>query len=248
MSAANIRSEVRAGISMRGDAPWKRAGVVLTSAGTIHDRARPPFLPTGTATLWIVPLVRCEASHSGISVGRGSVSRVLASIMRRLCPALLSLLLIAPALANSAPEADEARVSVDFKDADVVDIIRLLSEVGGFQVVIDPGVACKLTLKLREVPWPTTLDLTLRSCGLAREEDHGVVRVATAAKLTTEAAERRKLTEEQRLNRPTQTRMYRLSYARAAELAPLIKKFLSARGEVIFDARTNTLIVTDIVD
>ena len=40
--------------------------------------------------------------------------------------------------------------------------------------------------------------------------------------------------------------MYRLSYAQAAELAPLIKKFLSPRGEVIFDARTNTLIVTDV--
>jgi type II secretory pathway component HofQ len=42
--------------------------------------------------------------------------------------------------------------------------------------------------------------------------------------------------------------MYRLSYAKAAEMAPLVKKFLSPRGEVIFDARTNTLIVTDIED
>ena len=167
--------------------------------------------------------------------------------MRAFPSLVLTAALAAPAGAAPAIPAPEARVSVDFKDADVIDIVRLLAEVGGFQVVIDPGVACKLTLKLREVPWQTTLDLALRSCGLAREEDHGVVRVATAAKLTSEAGERRKLAEEQRLNRPVQTRMYRLSYARAAELAPLIKKFLSPRGEVIFDARTNTLIVTDIV-
>jgi type IV pilus assembly protein PilQ len=171
--------------------------------------------------------------------------------MPRLTPLLLSVALAAPLAAaplTAAPATREAeaRVSVDFKDADILDIIRLMSEVGGFQVVIDPGVSCKLTLKLTEVPWTTTLGMALRSCGLASEEDHGVVRVAPAAKLTAEAAERRKLAEEQRLNRPLQTRTYRLSYARAAELAPLIKKFLSPRGEVIFDARTNTLIVTDI--
>jgi len=49
--------------------------------------------------------------------------------------------------ATSAPPA-EARISIDFKDADIVDIVRLLSEVGNFQVVIDPGTSCKLTLKL----------------------------------------------------------------------------------------------------
>ena len=169
--------------------------------------------------------------------------------MRMVTPVLLSLALAVPAAAATPARADaETRVSVDFKDADIVDIIRLMSEVGGFQVVIDPGVSCKLTLKLSEVPWQTTLNMALKSCGLATEEEQGVVRVAPAAKLTAENAERRKLAEEQRLNRPLQTRMYRLSYAQAADLAPTIKKFLSPRGEVIFDARTNTLIVTDIVD
>lgn len=169
--------------------------------------------------------------------------------MRMVTPVLLSLALAVPlAAAPAAREDAETRVSVDFKDADIVDIVRLMSEVGGFQVVIDPGVSCKLTLKLSEVPWQTTLNMALRSCGLATEEDHGVMRVAPAAKLTAENAERRKLAEEQRLNRPLQTRMYRLSYAKAAELAPTIKKFLSPRGEVIVDVRTNTLIITDIVE
>ncbi|PYQ18536.1 MAG: hypothetical protein DMF81_24640 [Acidobacteria bacterium] len=54
------------------------------------------------------------------------------------------------------------------------------------------------------------------------------------------------MAEEQKLNRPLHTVRYRLSYAKAAELAPLIKKFLSPRGEVVVDARTNTLIITDI--
>jgi len=72
------------------------------------------------------------------------------------------------------------------------------------------------------------------------------VRVAPVAKLTEEAAARRRFAEEQKLDRPLRTTRYRLSYAKAAELAPLIKKFLSPRGEVVVDPRTNTLIITDI--
>lgn len=166
---------------------------------------------------------------------------------------LLCIAVASPALAADAPPAParsvsaaEARISVDFKDADIVDIIRLMSEVGNFQVVVDPGVSCKLTLKLKEVPWDTTLEMALRVCGLGSESENGIVRVAPVAKLTAEHEARRKLAEEQKLNRPLRTVRYTLSYARAAELAPLIKKFLSPRGDVVFDARTNTLIITDI--
>lgn len=171
--------------------------------------------------------------------------------MRTLASTFLALSLAASALAGAAspPASDgrsETRISLDFKDADILDVVRLMAEVGSFQVVVDPGVACKLTLKLKEVPWDAALDVALRSCGLGRDEEGGIMRVAPVAKLTEEAAARRKLAEEQRLNRPLHTVRYRLSYAKAAELAPLIKKFLSPRGEVVVDPRTNTLIITDI--
>jgi type IV pilus assembly protein PilQ len=152
-----------------------------------------------------------------------------------------------PVAAGAAPSPPpETDVSVDFKDADILDIVRLMAEVGRFQVVVDPGVSCKLTLKLKEVPWDTALDMALRSCGLAHEEENGIVRVAPVARLTEEAAARRKLDEERKLDRPVRTVRYRLSYARAAELAPLLKKFLSPRGDVVVDPRTNTLIITDV--
>jgi type IV pilus assembly protein PilQ len=142
--------------------------------------------------------------------------------------------------------AGEAKVSVDFKDADIRDVVRLMAEVGDFQVVVDPGVACRLTLKLKDVRWDTALDLALRSCGLAYEAENSIYRIAPAAKLTAELAERRRLEEQRSLNRPLRTVRYRLSYARAAELAPLIRKFLSPRGEVVYDTRTNTLYITDV--
>jgi type IV pilus assembly protein PilQ len=151
----------------------------------------------------------------------------------------------APAVEKPSASA-ETRISLDFKDADILDVVRLMAEVGSFQVVVDPGVSCKLTMKLKEVPWDSALDVALRSCGLGQDTENGIVRVAPVAKLTEEAAARRKLAEEQRLDRPLRTTRYRLSYAKATELAPLIKKFLSPRGEVVVDARTNTLIITDI--
>ena len=164
--------------------------------------------------------------------------------------AALVLAVSSAAVASPAPPAAaaaaETKISVDFKDADILDIVRLMAELGDFQVVAHPGIACKLTLKLKEVPLQTALDLALKTCGLGYEEQSGIFRVAPVATLAAEHAAQRKLDEERRLSGPLKTRTYRLSYARAAEMAPLVKKFLSPRGEVIFDARTNTLIVTDI--
>jgi type IV pilus assembly protein PilQ len=167
--------------------------------------------------------------------------------MRILAAAFAVSLLSAPAASPAVPDtAGEANVSIDFKDADIRDVVLLMAEVGGFQVVIDPGVACQLTLKLKDVRWDTALDLALRACGLGYDVDNAIYRIAPTAKLASEMAERRRFTEEQRLNRPVRTVRYRLSYARAAELALLVKKFLSPRGDVVWDARTNTLYITDI--
>jgi type II secretory pathway component HofQ len=170
--------------------------------------------------------------------------RTLAVASSLLLPALAAAATPRPRPSSEPPE--ETRISIDFKDADILDIVRLMAEVGDFQVVADPGVACKLTLKLKEVPLQTAFDVILRSCGLGYENDGGIVRVAPTAKLTAEHAEARRLEEARALNRPLQTRIVRLSYAKAAELAPLLKRFLSPRGDVTFDARTNTLFVTDI--
>lgn len=159
------------------------------------------------------------------------------------------MLTIAPlllALAATGAPAPVPRLSIDVKDANVIDLVRLLAEVGGFQVVADAGISCTITLALKDVEWPTVLDLALRSCGLAQEHDGNVARIAPAARLLAEAAERRQLDEARRLARPLRTEVHRLSYARAADLAPLLRKYLSARGSVEFDARTNTLFVTDV--
>lgn len=186
--------------------------------------------------------------------GRGELSsrekRAYDPRMRlRTVAAWLVPLALAPLTGVAQPRAVEAtptRVSLDVKDADVLDVARLMAEAGGFQLVADPGPACRLTLRLEQAALDAVFQAVLRACGLAAEETGGIVRAAPAARLLAEAEERRRLGEAQRLERPLRTHVLRLSFARAAELAPLLRQHLSPRGEVAWDARTNTLFVTDV--
>jgi len=157
----------------------------------------------------------------------------------------LASLSLAALLVASPPTEGEARISLDVKDASIVDVLRLLADVAGFQVVVDPGVSCTFSMKLTEVRWQAALDASLRSCGLGREEEDGVLRVAPSARLLEESAARRRLEEERRASRTRTLAMFRLSYARAEQVAPLLKRWLSPRAEVNYDARTNTLIIVD---
>jgi len=147
-------------------------------------------------------------------------------------------------LAASNPEG-EARISLDVKDAAAVDVVRMLAEVADFQAVFDPGVSCALTLKLTGVRWQKALDLTLASCGLGHEGEGRVLRIAPAARLIEESVARRRLDEERSQSLPAMLTTYRLSYARAEQVAPLLKRLLSPRAVVTYDTRTNTLLVVD---
>jgi len=152
--------------------------------------------------------------------------------------------LMAAGLAGHAAEAPEAHVALDVKEAAIRDVLSALAEAADVQVVLDPGTACRLTLSVRALPWRKVLEATLNACGLAYEEEGRVVRVATRARLTAEAADRRRLAAT--TSRPSgRIALFRLSYARAREVAPLVQKHLSDRSRVIYDERTNTLIIAD---
>jgi type II secretory pathway component HofQ len=160
--------------------------------------------------------------------------------MRRVFLAVLAGVVFAPwGFGDAAPEA---RVSIDVKDAPIESIVRLLVELGGRQVVFDRGLDCRLTLKLHEVPWLTVLETSLRACRLGYEEDNGVLWVATLARLREEEESRRRL-EEARPTSGEGVAVYRLSYARAERMAPLLQRLLAPEGEVTVDPRTNTLII-----
>ncbi len=145
------------------------------------------------------------------------------------------------------PPFTQAPISLDFKEQDIQDIFRLFSDISGNSVVVNPGVSGKLTLKLNEVPWDQALSLILKTQGLGCTVDNGVIRIAKLADLQKEETDRRKLQEEKALAGTLTVVNKRLSYAKAAELEPTIKKVaLSARGNITLDTRTNTMIITDL--
>jgi type IV pilus secretin PilQ/predicted competence protein len=139
-------------------------------------------------------------------------------------------------------------ISLDFKDGDLQDIFRLFADISGMNVVVNPGVSGKVTLKLNEVPWDQALDLILKANGLGYTLEGNVIRIARLSDLQKEESDRRKLAEEKALAGDLGTLTTRISYAKAAELSDVLKKAgaLSARGTINVDTRTNTMIVKDL--
>src|SRR6266567_5484141 len=157
----------------------------------------------------------------------------------------------APAAAAPAPPQGAAKytgepISVNLKDVDLRDFFRLIHEISGLNVVLDPAVKGSLTIVLDEVPWDQALDIVLQNNSLDKQLNGNVLRIATRATLKTEAETQRDLEKAQAeaIAPVTVTRV--LSYAKAATTAPTLKKFLSSRGDVLFDDRSNQLIIRDI--
>ena len=86
-------------------------------------------------------------------------------------------------------------ISVNLKDVDLKDFFRLIHEISGLNVVLDPSVRGTVTLVLDEVPWDQALDIVLRNNGLTKEIDGNVLRIATQDTLKHEADQRRDLAE-----------------------------------------------------
>ena len=158
-----------------------------------------------------------------------------------------------PAIAQPAPApigpvkgySGEA-ISVNLKDVDLKDFFRLIHEISGLNVVLDPTVKGSVTLVLDEVPWDQALDIVMRNNGLNKELDGNVLRIATRDTLKREANDQRDLlkAEVEAVDAVTVTRT--LSYSKASDLVVPLKRFLSARGDIMAMDRSNTLIIRDI--
>ena len=135
---------------------------------------------------------------------------------------------------------------MNFKDLDLKDFFRLIHEISGLNVVLDPSVKGSVTIVLDDVPWDQALAIVLDNNGLACTLQGNVLRIATLETMKTEAESRRAQQDAQALAVPKQTITRYLSYGHARDAATVVKKFLSARGDVVADERSNALIVEDI--
>jgi type IV pilus assembly protein PilQ len=148
--------------------------------------------------------------------------------------------------ANNKKRYTGRRIDLDFKGADIHNILRLLADVGVVNIVTSDDVKGEVTIKMRDVPWDQALDVVLRQKQLGQVREGNLIRVAPLAvlekELEQEIARQKQITEVL----PTETRLIGVSYAQAKNLIERGRDLLSARGKISVDERTNTLIVSDV--
>jgi type IV pilus assembly protein PilQ len=138
------------------------------------------------------------------------------------------------------------KVSFEFKDIDIHNLLRVIAEVSKKNIVVADDVAGKVTIRLRNVPWDQALDIILASKGLGKEEIGEIIRVAPLKTLEEEARSREERKKALRRQEELVVQLIPVNYAEAEKMSARVKDVLSERGTVAVDARTNTLVVRDI--
>jgi type IV pilus assembly protein PilQ len=141
---------------------------------------------------------------------------------------------------------DGRRISLDFKDADIGNILRLIAEVSDLNIIAGEEVEGKVTIRLVDVPWDQAMDVILMTKGLGFVRVGNVLRIAPLETLKLENEAR---LQERRAKEKLEDLVVKLqpvNYASVNEVQALVQRLLSSRGSVNVDERTNTLIIKDI--
>jgi type II secretory pathway component GspD/PulD (secretin) len=117
------------------------------------------------------------------------------------------------------------QVSVDAREMELSDFIRLIGKTAGMNVVIHPEAQGKVNLMVTDASWDQVLDMVLKNHGLAKEISGNTIRIVPAR---------------------LQTRVYFLNYARAEDIARMLATMISPQGSVVAYPPLNAVIVRDI--
>ncbi|MCL1926746.1 MAG: type IV pilus secretin PilQ [Syntrophorhabdaceae bacterium] len=152
------------------------------------------------------------------------------------------------------------RISMDFKDADLSNVFRIMAEVSNLNIITTDEVKGKVTLRLVNVPWDQALDVVLRSKALGASQEGNILRIAPMSTIQKEEQERFtaqraiELAKADAIANEEKSRTLRegvieiipVSYSKASELLEKIKPQASRYGTIDSDDRTNVLIVRDL--
>lgn len=189
---------------------------------------------------------------------RGAASPVLAGAPGRAAGAV-----------EGEPEAKRyggRPVTFNFQDVPVRTVLQLIAEESGLNVVASDTVQGNVTLRLINVPWDQAMDIVLRAKQLDKRRDGNVIWIAPQKEIADfeQALADARIANEVR--EPLVTEYIPVNYGIAEDIAGLLTEdskqaqtagggggsktagggFLSPRGSVSFDSRTNTLLVVDI--
>ncbi len=158
-----------------------------------------------------------------------------------------------PAAPGQAPQAQYTGepISLNLKEVDLKDFFRLIHEISGLNIIVDPNVSGNVTMVLDAVPWDQALDIVLKNNRLGKTLEGNVLRIARVETLTAEQEANVKLAAAREAAQPLVTVFRPINYAKAATISTMLKGWvgggaLTARGNVLVDDRTNTLIISDI--
>jgi type IV pilus assembly protein PilQ len=144
------------------------------------------MLPTATPTAPSDTPVSREAGTESAGTAQGPSRRETARpLIAQAAPAPAPAR-PAPPAATAPPTNGQRLISLDFKEADVVNLLRILAAESGRNIVIGEDVKGKMSISLRNVPWEQALETILESRGLSKVEKDGVIRIVSNEQLTKE--------------------------------------------------------------
>ncbi|MFH1360310.1 MAG: secretin N-terminal domain-containing protein [Candidatus Omnitrophota bacterium] len=142
-----------------------------------------------------------------------------------------------PAPDVSSQEEQTDLISINFENVDIRDVMRILANKAQINMVMSPDISANVNIQLNNVSWEQALNVILSTYGLTYREEDGLIRIMTRDQFQI---------EQEKV--PLTTKIIVMNFARASEIQGNFKNMLSSRGKIDVNARTNSLIITDIPD
>ncbi len=133
-------------------------------------------------------------------------------------------------------------VSLDFREADIKNVLKVLSYKSGINIIAGPEVVGMVNIQLKDVPWQKALDVILSTYGYSYEQKGTIIMVTTVENLKKRREDAKALADQE----PIATKTFVLNFSKAADVVASLDKMKTARGSINFDKRTNAVIVSDV--
>jgi type IV pilus assembly protein PilQ len=137
------------------------------------------------------------------------------------------------------------RISLDFQQADISNVLRLIAEVSGFNMVVGEGVKSKVTMKLVSVPWDQALDMILKMNGLGKIRQGNILWIDSLANIAKQQNEETQAKDAKMKAEDLVDRVFYIRNLQATEMMTALRSYLSPRGLMQTSQGTNALIVRD---
>jgi len=147
---------------------------------------------------------------------------------------------------DKGPQYTGELMTLDFQNADILNVLRLIAEVSGLNIITGEGVGGKISMRMVNVPWDQALDVILKTKGLGQVREGNVVRIAPMQELEAERTAAVRAKEAQVQAEDLILRIVPLSYSKADAVVSQVTPFLGPRGSINTDTRTNSLIIKDV--